>query len=110
MASSVVAGLIGGVLGGGLGILGAAMSSHLGPRKLEEWRAERMDKPRMRMLKELLEDDRFQDGRLLKTLQTYTRTTEEECRRLLIQLEARGIDVKEGEGWVLIERKPFVSQ
>jgi hypothetical protein len=37
----------------------------------------------------------------------YTGTEPEECRRLLIQIEARGIVLKDGEGWVLIKNRPL---
>lgn len=107
-ASAIVGGLIGGVLG----VIGTLVSSYYGPRKFEEWREqreeERLNGPRKRLLKKLLEDQRFKDGRTLETLSRVTGTSEEECRRLLIEIEARGVRLADGkEGWALIARKPF---
>jgi len=107
-ASAVVGGLIGGVLG----VVGTLVSSYYGPRKFEEWREKRLEErlngPRKRLLKKLLEDRRFNDGRLLDTLSRVTGTIPEECRRLLIEIEARGVTLEDGkEGWALITRKPL---
>ena len=107
-ASAVVGGLVGGVLG----VIGALVLSYYGPRKFEEWREERLEErlngPRKRLLKQLLEDPRFNDGRSLETLSRVTGTPEEESRRLLIEIEARGVKLADGkEGWALIARKPL---
>ena len=58
----------------------------------------------------MLEEERFDDGRYLQTLRIVTGTTEEECRRLLIEIGARGFALKDGEGWALIARKPLEEQ
>jgi hypothetical protein len=56
----------------------------------------------------MLEDERFPDGRSLKRLCKVTGTNQEECRRLLVQVGARGvIFANQLEGWALIERKPL---
>jgi hypothetical protein len=56
----------------------------------------------------MLEDKRFDDGRTLDRLMVVTGTTPEECRRLLIQVGARGVILADGEeGWALIARKPL---
>jgi hypothetical protein len=100
------------MIGGILGAVAAAFSSYFGPRKLEEWREARLDQrlngPRRRLLKRMLEDQRFQDGRTIETLALVTGTTPKECRRLLIEIDARGVSLKDGrEGWALISRKPL---
>ena len=43
------------------------------------------------VLKTLLNDPRFPEGRRLETLQIVTGTSSEECRRVLIEVEARGV-------------------
>lgn len=59
----------------------------------------------------MLEDSRFPDGRFIETLCLVTGTKSEECRRLLIELGARGITLnKDKEGWVLISKKPLDEQ
>src|SRR6266545_6332296 len=77
------------VTGGVLGVLSTALGSYYGPRRLEEWRAARADQPKKNLLRTLLDDPRFPDGRHLETLRIVTGTSEEECRRLLIEVEAR---------------------
>lgn len=108
--------LIGGFIGGILGVVGTILSSYYGPRKLEKWRMEqkeiKYDDPRKKLLKQMLEDNRYPNGRRLTTLSRVIGTNSEECRSLLIDLEARGItlkddDEKEIEGWVLIKNRPL---
>jgi len=108
--------LIGGFIGGILGVVGTILSSYYGPRKLEKWRMEQQelkyDKPRKKLLKQMLEDKAYPNGRRLTTLSRVTGTNFEECRRLLIDLDARGITLKDDdnneiEGWVLIKNRPL---
>lgn len=107
------AALAGGIIGGVLGCVGTLLSSYWGPRKLEEWREnraeERINGPRKHLLKKLLEDDGF-EWRRLSTLARVTGTTEEECRRLLIEIGARGSLSPGEELWALISRKPIAEQ
>ncbi len=112
MSGELPAAVIGGLVGGVLGVLGTLMSSYYGPRKIEEWRENRLDQrlngPRKKLLLKMLEDPRFNDGRQIETLCHVTGTTEEECRRLLIEIGARGVMLAGGkEGWALITRKPL---
>lgn len=112
ISSEFFSALIGGLIGGVLGVIGTLVSSYYGPRKLEEWRNLRHEEhhngPRKRLLKKLLDDPRFSDGRTLKTLSRVSGTSQEECRRLLIEIEARGVKFADGEeGWALIARKPL---
>lgn len=115
MSSELIAAIIGGFIGGALGVIGTLISSYYGPRKIEEWREQRKEEreygPRKRLLKQMLEDPRFEDGRYLETLCHVTGTTPEECRRLLIEIGARGVTLKDDkEGWALISRKPLNKQ
>lgn len=106
--SNLAAGVVGGVVGGILGVLGTTVSAYWGPRRLEEWQQDRHDEPRKRLLRRMLKDERFPDGRSLKRLCIVTGTGEEECRRLLVQVGARGvIFANEEEGWALTEKKPL---
>ena len=103
--------LTGGVIGGVLGVVGSIFSSYYGPRKFEEWkekrRNERLDEPRKKILNDLL-DGPTHKIRSIETLSRVTGTTEDECRGLLIEIEARGIRIRGNrEGWVLIKNKPF---
>jgi len=89
-------------------VLGTTVSAYWGPRQLEQWRQERGDEPRKRLLRRMLEDERFPNGRTLERMRTVTGTSAEECRRLLIQVGARGVIFRNNvEGWALIERKPL---
>jgi hypothetical protein len=109
----VTAGIIGGFAGGALGVLSTIVGSYYGPRKLEEWREHRKDEPKKQLLKTLLDDPRFPDGRYLETLRIVTGTSEEECRRLLIELDARGVilgGAGQNELWALIKNKPLNAQ
>jgi hypothetical protein len=59
----------------------------------------------------MLEDSRFQDGRKLETLCRVTGTPVDECRRLLVEIGARGVLLSGAlEGWALIARKPLDEQ
>ena len=111
--------LLGGFIGGVLGVLGTLISSYYGPRKMEEWRERQMEQrlngPGKKLLGRMLEDERFKDGRRLETLRRVSGTTPEECRRLLIEIEARGVSLRDKnghtvEGWALIRRKPLDDQ
>jgi hypothetical protein len=115
MSSEILIGILGGVIGGLLGVVGTLVSSYYGPRKIEEWREqrneERLNGPRKSLLKKLLEDPKYKEGRTLETLSRVTGTTDVECRRLLIEIKARGIKLENNkEGWALIERNPIKEQ
>ncbi len=112
MSNEFTSALFGGLIGGVLGVLGTLVSSYYGPRKFEEWREQRLEEkqhgPRKRLLVQMLTDDRFLDGRTIENLSRVTGTTEEECRRLLIEIGARGVTLAgDKEGWALISRKPL---
>lgn len=115
MSSELLTAIIGGLIGGFLGVAATLVSSYYGPRKFEEWRERRREEreygPRKRLLRQMLEDTRFPDGRTLENLCRISGTTPEECRRLLIEIKARGVTLQDGkEGWALISRKPLNEQ
>ena len=104
MDSALVAGLVGGIIGGALT---SFVGTYWGPKAFQLWQEGHADEPKRKILRELLDDPKFRDGRYLTTLCFHTGTTPEECKRLLIQIEARGIMLEKGEGWVLIKNRPF---
>jgi len=109
--SAFAAALLGGVVGGVLGVLGTLVSSYWGPRSLEEWRDRKQEDrefgPRKKLLLNMLDDDRF-PIRSVEVLSRVTGTTEDQCRRLLIEIGARGVTMDgDREGWALIERFPL---
>jgi hypothetical protein len=94
-----------------LGVLGTLVGSYYGPRRLEQWRAEiKEDRdygPRKQLLTQMLAEPN-PPIRTLKRLRHVTGTTDEECRRLLIEIGARGVVMHGGaEGWALVERYGF---
>jgi hypothetical protein len=109
--SQLEAALLGGFIGGFLGVVGTLVTSYFGPRKLEEWREARQEErengPRKALLERMLRDPQF-PIRSFEFLRHVTGTEDEDCRRLLIEIGARGV-VMQGrkEGWALIERYPL---
>lgn len=109
--SQLEAALLGGFIGGSLGVAGTLVTSYFGPRKLEEWRERRREEreygPRKELLERMLRDPNL-PIRTLDLLTHVTGTTDEECRRLLIEIGARGVLMRgQREGWALIERYPL---
>jgi hypothetical protein len=110
--------IIGAMIGGALGVITALFSTFYGPKEYEKWkeknRNERDILPRKQLLKEMLENEKFKDGRKLSTLMLVTGTSKKECRNLLIQIKARGVILKENgancEGWALITNKPLIER
>jgi hypothetical protein len=111
VVSQVEAALIGGLIGGSLGVIGTIVTSYYGPRKLEERRERRQEEleygPRKKLLLRMLNDPEHKI-RSLARLTLVTGTSDEECRRLLIEIGARGVIMSgEREGWALIDRYGF---
>lgn len=102
--------IVGGVVGGVLGWLAAVTTAYWGPRKLDEWRKQQAEAsihgPRKELLAELLGDPAF-EWRTLATLSRATGTTPDECRRLLVEIGARGSTGEGPEAWGLITRHPI---
>jgi len=109
--SELEAAILGGFIGGALGVVSTLVASYFGPRWLEQWRADIMEErdygPRKRLLLTMLSEPN-KKIRTLKRLRHVTGTTDEECRRLLIEIGARGLTMRGGvEGWALIDRYGF---
>ena len=103
------------MIGGVFGLIGGLVSTYWGPRRLEEWRLDRHEQrhngPRKNLLCKMLQDNRWPDRRTMETLSRGTGTSPDECRRLLIEIEARGVKLKGNvEGWALMSRKPLDDQ
>jgi hypothetical protein len=100
------AGVVGVAVGGGFGVLGTAVSVW-GPSRVQRKAEDRRDEPRKVLLLRLL-NDKDRESQTLKRLCVVTGTSEDECRRLLVQVGARGLIYTSGkEGWALISRKPL---
>lgn len=70
-----------------------------------------IDAARKNLLHKMLRNAEFTDGRSIETLSKVTGTTTEECRRLLIDIGARGFTLKDGrEGWTYIINRPLSEQ
>jgi hypothetical protein len=109
--SSLESALLGGFIGGALGVLSTLIGSYFGPRRLEQWRADIKEQreygPRKALLLRMLSEPN-PPIRSLAQLRHVTGTTDEECRRLLIEIGSRGVVMRGGiEGWALIRRYDF---
>lgn len=109
--SELTAALLGGFIGGALGVISTLVASYYGPRWLEQWRADREEErnfgPRKQLLRKMLAEP-FPPIRTFERLKLATGTTDEECKRLLIEIGARGVSMRGGKhGWALIERYPL---
>lgn len=58
----------------------------------------------------MLDNPTFKDGRSLETLSKVTGSNPEDCRRLLVELKARGFTMAdEREGWTYIKNRPLTE-
>jgi hypothetical protein len=98
-------GLIGAVIGSLLTMCGNVAMQCLKERSLAK-----KDKPRKKLLMEMLEDNRFNDHwRKLDTLMHVIGANEETTKRLLLELGARGSEDGQ-ELWGSIKFHPFEKQ
>ncbi|WP_415911640.1 hypothetical protein [Neptuniibacter sp. QD37_11] len=98
-----------GILGGIVGSL-LTLGGNIILHKIKEKPQKELDAKRKATLKLMLEDDRFPDKwRYLETLSAVIGASEEETKRLLVELEARGSEKADGK-WGLIKHHPFPSQ
>ena len=99
-----IIGLIGAVIGCLL-TLGGNLLLH----RLKEKPQKELDKQRISILKEMLDDDRFPEKwRNLTTMAAVIGADESETKRLLIKAKARGSEKADGK-WGLIKNHPFPS-
>ncbi len=77
----------------------------------QQRRGSAIDNARKKLLREMLDNAGFKDGRSLETLSKVTGSTQEDCRRLLIEVGARGFTLQDGrEGWTYIKNRPLKEQ
>ena len=93
------------------GVIIGAMVSAIGNiflYKLQQRKQNINDIARKNLLKKMLDNPKFPDGRSFETLSRVTGTTPDECHRLLIELEARGFTMADGRiGWTYIKNRPL---
>jgi hypothetical protein len=100
-----IIGIIGGIVGSLLTLVGNIVL-----HKLNEKPQKELDEKRKTTLKTMLEDDRFPEKwRNINTLSAVIGASEEETKRLLVEIEARGSEKADGK-WGLIKDHPFPSQ
>lgn len=115
MESEYVAGIIGGIIGGLVATAGAWVTGYWGPRRLEEEREKRAEDkiwgPRKELIKEMLDKAVAEKGRSLKTLKRVTGTPDDDLRRLLVEMGARGFTRDDGEeAWIYAKDRPLEQQ
>lgn len=103
---AAVVGFIG-VIVGALVTIGGNLILHW----YQNRRGSAIDNARKKLLREMLDNAGFKEGRSLETLSKVTGATHEDCRRLLIEVEARGFTLSDGrEGWTYIKNRPLKEQ
>jgi hypothetical protein len=99
-----IVGIIGGIVGACLTILGNVALHWLKEKPNRDF-----DNRRKRMLKQMLDDSQYPDKwRSLSSLSTVIGASEEDTKRLLIELGARGSHV-ESDKWGLIKNHPLTE-
>ena len=97
-------GIIGGAIGAGLTLLGNIIF-HWFTEKPQR----KFENQRIKILTEMLDDDRFPEKwRNISTMSAVIGASEEETKRLLIKAKARGSEKADGK-WGLIKNHPFPS-
>jgi len=95
-----------GILGGVAGSL-LTLAGNILLHKIKERPKQALDKKRKHTLIEMLEDERFPNKwRKIETLSAVIGASEEETKRLLVEIEARGSEKADGK-WGLIKGHPF---
>lgn len=96
---------------GFIGVITGAILTTIGNvvlYKLQQNKQNKNDIARKKLLKKMLDNPKFMDGRSIDTLSRVTGATHDECHRLLIELEARGFTMADGRiGWTYIKNRPL---
>jgi hypothetical protein len=101
--STAIIGLLGVIIGASIPVIGNILL-----HKYQKQKQDRIDQVRKSLLQDMLNDGSFKDGRSLETLSKVTGAEPEECRRLLIEIEARGFTMADKrEGWTYIKNRPL---
>ena len=114
MAGELSAAFIGGIAGAASGALGAWITGYWAPRKLAEEREQREEErvwgPRKRLIREMLDKADWGWGRSFEVLRRVSGTPDDELRRILIELGARGYTRDDGtEGWIYKNQRPLTQ-
>jgi hypothetical protein len=103
---AAVVGFLGVVVGSTLSIVGNLIFHWYQNRK-----ADSLDNLRKNLLRQMLDNSKFPEGRSLETLSRVTGAEPEECRRLLIEIGARGFTLARGvEGWTYVKNRQWSEQ
>jgi hypothetical protein len=103
---AAVIGFLGVVTGSVISIIGNITYHWYQNRK-----ANSLDNLRKSLLKKMLDNPKFKEGRSLATLSRVTGAEPEECRRLLIEIGARGFTLSRGEeGWTYVKNREWSEQ
>ncbi|WP_182999859.1 MULTISPECIES: hypothetical protein [unclassified Pseudomonas] len=74
-------------------------------------RANSLDNLRKTLLRQMLDNSKFPEGRSLETLSRVSGAEPEKCRRLLIEIGARGFTLaRGGEGWTYVKNRQWSEQ
>ncbi|HCU2042269.1 TPA: hypothetical protein OUI29_001922 [Pseudomonas aeruginosa] len=74
-------------------------------------RTNSLDNLRKNLLRQMLDNSKLPEGRSLETLSRVTGAEPEECRRLLIEIGARGFTLaRGGEGWTYVKNRQWSEQ
>lgn len=99
-------GVVGVVIGSIISVLGNILFHIYQNRK-----ANSLDNLRKNLLRTMLDNPKFTEGRSLETLCRVSGAIPEECRRLLLELGARGFTLQNGnEGWTYIKNRQWSEQ
>jgi mannitol-specific phosphotransferase system IIBC component len=103
---SAIIGLVGVILGASISIIGNIILF-----RYQQKNQNKLDAARKKLLKQMLDNEKFKEGRSFDTLSKVTGAEPEDCRRLLIEIDARGFTLKDGrEGWTYIKNRPIATQ
>lgn len=101
-----VVGLIGVIIGAVITVIGNVLL-----HKLQQKGKNALDVARKALLKQMLDNAEFKEGRSFETLSKVNGAAPEDCRRLLIEIGARGFTLADGrEGWTYIKNRPLNKQ
>lgn len=100
-----VIGICGVIIGGIISIIGNVIIY-----RMQNKQQKNIDEARKGLLQTMLDDPKFKEGRSFEELSKVTGTVSQpdECRKLLIGLNARGFTLEDGrEAWGYIKNKPL---
>lgn len=101
-----IVGLIGVIVGAVITVIGNLLLHWI-----QQKGKNKIDESRKSLLRQMLDNPEFEEGRSFETLSKVTGAAPEDCRRLLIEIGARGFTLKDDrEGWTYIKNRPLNKQ